>query len=134
VPLVKAVQELTVKINDQQQVLDEQIREISELKEKLGVYNGPSGDASELSAALFQNTPNPFSLDTEIKMALPETTRQAQLIFYNMEGKQLRNFQITERGNSSIKLSAGEFSAGIYLYALIVDGKVVDTKRLILTK
>ncbi|MEJ1242159.1 tail fiber domain-containing protein [Chryseolinea sp. T2] len=134
VPLVKAVQELTSKMNEQQQILEEQTLEISALKEKLGAYNGTSGDASELKATLFQNTPNPFSLDTEIKMALPETTRQAELIVYNMEGKQLKTFQVTQRGNSSIKLSAGEFSAGMYLYALIVDGKVVDTKRLILTK
>ena len=28
----------------------------------------------------------------------------------------------------------GELTAGMYLYALIVDGKEVDTKRMILTK
>lgn len=28
----------------------------------------------------------------------------------------------------------GSLDAGIYLYALIADGKVIDTKRMILTK
>ena len=52
----------------------------------------------------------------------------------NMEGKQLKNIQVNDRDNAAIKISGSEFSAGIYLYALIVDGKGVDTKRLILTK
>ena len=136
VPLVKAVQELSAKVDEQEKKSEEQQLEISALKEKLGVYEGnPNGDSNNnMRVALFQNTPNPFSSDTEIKMALPETTRQASLIIYNMEGKQLKNIQVNDRGNAAVKISGSEFSAGIYLYALIVDGRVVDTKRLILTK
>ena len=86
------------------------------------------------SAALFQNSPNPFSEATEIKMSLPETTREAHVRVYNLEGKELKNIQVEERGEASIKISANDLSAGMYLYALIIDGKVVDTKRLILTR
>ncbi len=129
VPLVKAVQELTTQLNEQK-------LEITALKQKLSrAEEGTSADInSNMNIVLFQNNPNPFSSDTEIKMALPETTQQATLILYNMEGKQLKNFQVNERGNASVKISGNDFNAGIYLYALIVDGKVVDTKRLILTK
>jgi hypothetical protein len=91
-------------------------------------------DVKSGAAELFQNNPNPFSTDTEIKMSLPESARQAQLIVYNMEGKQLKNIQVPERGQASIKISGSELAAGMYLYALIVDGKVVDTKRLVLTR
>jgi hypothetical protein len=31
-------------------------------------------------------------------------------------------------------ISGSEFSAGIYLYALIADGKEIDMKRMILTE
>ena len=136
VPLVKAVQELTTKLNEQEKRSEEQQLEISALKQKLGINEeGASGDQNtNLKVALFQNNPNPFSQDTEIKMALPETAKQASLILYNMEGKQLRNILVNERGNTAVKISGNDFSAGIYLYALIVDGKVVDTKRLILTQ
>lgn len=41
---------------------------------------------------------------------------------------------VNDRGNAAIKISGSEFSAGFYLYALIVDGRGVDTKRLILAK
>ena len=53
---------------------------------------------------------------------------------YNLEGKELKNIQVDKRGEASIEISANDLSAGMYLYALIVDGKVVDTKRLILTR
>jgi len=135
VPLVKAVQELTAIINEQEKKAEEQQLEIAALKEKLGINNSVAADVlNNNKAALFQNTPNPFSSDTEIKMTLPETARQAHLILYNMEGKQLKRVQLSERGSASVKISAGEFNDGIYLYALIVDGKVVDTKRLIMMK
>ena len=135
VPLVKAVQELTAKVEEQEKKSEEQQSEIISLKEKLGIYESAAGEMnSTMKPALFQNNPNPFSSDTEIKMALPENTRQANLIIYNMEGKELKNIQVNERGNTSSKISRNDFGAGIYLYALIADGKVVDTKRLILTK
>jgi hypothetical protein len=55
-------------------------------------------------------------------------------MIYNLEGKQIKNIQVSDHGDVSVKISGNELSAGMYLYALIVDGKVVDTKRMILTK
>jgi trimeric autotransporter adhesin len=67
-------------------------------------------------------------------MELPEVTRQASVIIYNLEGKQLKNIKVNDRGAAAVKISGSEFNPGMYLYALVADGKVVDTKRLILTK
>ncbi len=124
VPLVKAVQELSSQVADLQQQLKK-------------YTNEPTMDqqgAMGTGAFLYQNNPNPFSNTTEIQMELPETTRQANIIVYNLEGKQLKNIEVNERGKTGVKISGNELSAGMYLYALIVDGKVVDTKRLILTQ
>jgi len=52
----------------------------------------------------------------------------------DLQGKQLMQVPITQRGESSHLISGHHFSAGMYLYALIVDGAVIDTKRMILTK
>jgi trimeric autotransporter adhesin len=136
VPIVKAVQELAAIVKEQEKKSEEQQLEISELKQKLGVYEASKseGNSDGLKVALFQNNPNPFSVDTEIKMTLPETTKQATLIVYNLEGKQLKDVIVKERGNTKAVISGSELAAGMYLYALIADGKVVDTKRLILTK
>ena len=34
-------------------------------------------------------------------------------------------------GTGNITINGGEFPPGMYMYALIVDGQVLDTKRMI---
>ena len=124
VPLVKAVQELSSQVEN----LQEQLKKYT---------NEPTMDQQgtmSTSALLYQNNPNPFSNTTEIQMELPESISQANITVYNLEGKQLKNIEVNGRGKTGINISGNELSAGMYLYALIVDGKVVDTKRLILTQ
>jgi hypothetical protein len=93
--------------------------------------NGITGNSH---ATLLQNNPNPFNSETEIKMTLPENIGQAAVMVYSLEGKQLKNIPVYSRGEVSVKISGNELNAGMYLYALIADGKVVDTKRMILTQ
>lgn len=95
-----------------------------------------SGDipvAEAQVAALYQNSPNPFSQTTQIKYYLPSTVQSALLCIYDLQGKQLKQINISERGNGSQLIYAAEFAAGIYLYGLIADGNEVDVKRMILT-
>ena len=124
VPLVKAVQELSSQVADLQQQLKKYTNEPT------------MGQQSAMATGVFlyQNNPNPFSANTEIQMEIPEAYRQANVILYNLEGKQLKNIEVSERGKATINISGNELGAGMYLYTLMVDGKVVDTKRLILTK
>jgi hypothetical protein len=135
VPLVKAVQELTAKIDMQEKFAQEQKKEMDVLKQQLKLSGTSTVDEynSKSEVALYQNHPNPFSLDTEISMSLPESTGQATLIVYNMEGKQLKAIPIRERGKATAKIQANELKPGMYIYTLIVDSKVIDTKRMILT-
>jgi len=51
-----------------------------------------------------------------------------------MQGSQLKQITLSSRGIGTKTISDSEFSAGIYLYALIADGKEIDVKRMILTK
>ncbi|MBQ4525091.1 MAG: T9SS type A sorting domain-containing protein, partial [Bacteroidaceae bacterium] len=83
---------------------------------------------------LKQNNPNPFTENTVIEYALPETVQTANLYIYDMNGKQIEQIALTERGESSVTVNGGQLAAGMYLYSLIADGKVIDTKRMILTK
>lgn len=83
---------------------------------------------------LDQNTPNPFNTQTSINFYLPLSVGSASIYIYDMNGTQLKSYSISERGKGVISIQATEFSAGMYLYSLITDGKVIDTKRMILTK
>ncbi len=94
----------------------------------------PDGSSDLREAALYQNTPNPFSQATEIRYYLPETVGSALLCIYDLQGKQLRQIVLNERGQAALSLSASEFRPGIYLYGLIADGQEIDVKRMILTE
>ena len=115
---------------------EEQKKEIETLRQQLEAYTGSINDQtiSNDKTLLYQNNPNPFSSGTEINLSLPETTTRATVIVYNLEGKELKSIPVQERGSTSVKIKGYELHAGMYLYALIIDGKVVDTKRMILTK
>ncbi|MDR2684658.1 MAG: tail fiber domain-containing protein [Prevotellaceae bacterium] len=86
------------------------------------------------NAELFQNTPNPFNENSEIAFYLPQSVKSAMLCVYDMNGKQLSQNIITERGDAKFVINGKSYAAGMYLYSLIVDNQVIDTKRMILTK
>ena len=99
------------------------------------------GDATSVEEAtaltipmLKQNNPNPFTENTVIEYTLPETVQTANIYIYDMNGSQIEQIALTERGEASITVNGGQLSAGMFLYSLIADGKVIDTKRMILTK
>jgi hypothetical protein len=135
VPLVKAVQELS----EQNEQLQAQVNELNRLVAQLrsenaaGSVTGLQATASS-GAYLQQNTPNPFNQSTQIKYYLPTTVKTAYLCIYDLQGAQLKQTAIQERGEGTQTLYGSELKAGIYLYTLIADGQEVDTKRMILTK
>jgi hypothetical protein len=82
---------------------------------------------------LYQNNPNPFSNDTEIKLNIPEEVTSSTLIIYDMQGSQIRKYHIHERGFSSVIIHGYELNPGMYMYTLLADNSLVDTKTMILT-
>lgn len=132
--LTEAVKELSIKIEKlekENEGLKNTSAAISKAKiSGLAIDNtvGPN------SGILYQNNPNPFSKSTQIKYFLPSTVNTASLCIYDLQGKQLKQLNISERGDASKIISASEFSPGIYLYALIADGTEIDVKRMILTE
>ena len=68
------------------------------------------------------------------KAELPESVKSAFLYIYDLNGTQIDQKTLQDRGKSSVTLEAGSLAPGMYLYALVADGKVIDTKRMIITK
>ena len=86
------------------------------------------------TAILYQNAPNPFNSNTEISCYLPETDTPATIFIYDLQGAELKSYPITKTGLNSITIYGSELPAGMYLYILVVDNEIIDTKRMILTK
>ena len=83
---------------------------------------------------LFQNTPNPFSTQTEIKYYLPETAENAVLNVFSPNGNMFLSKPITATGSGSITISGSELDAGMYIYTLSINGVEVDSRRMIITE
>jgi hypothetical protein len=125
-------------INAQQTQIEALSEEINMLSNNSAVQKvsakGRSNNLDVEQALLYQNNPNPFTIDTEIEYFLPQNTQVANLYVYNMNGLQIAEYPISSFGSGSVVINAGNLDAGMYLYSLIADGQIVDTKRMILTK
>jgi len=90
----------------------------------------PIQDFSEL----YQNDPNPFNEATKIRFRIPDKVINSVIYIYDLQGKQIKSYNVKERGESFIMINGYELDPGIYLYTLIADGKEIGTKRMILTE
>ena len=99
-----------------------------------GETSGIGGTVSASVPSLSQNDPNPFVDVTSVKMTIPQSAATALLCIYDMSGKQIRSDVIPGRGEVTVSVTSEGLGAGMYLYSLIVDGKLVNTRKMILTK
>ena len=123
--LVSSIQEL----NEKNAVLESTLRSV------MSAQNAPAKPqetTSETVAALYQNTPNPFNENTEIAFYLPQSVTNAMLCVYDMNGRQLTQNVITQRGSSVFVVNGNQYGAGMYLYSLIADNQIIDTKILLM--
>jgi hypothetical protein len=129
--LVKGMQEQTVRIDSLKSVIDE--LKIAQNNLKSATITGVDNTLNSI-AVLDQNVPNPFSQETKIGCTIPDSSTSAVLYIYNMNGTQLQQHNLNGNGKQTITINGNSLNPGMYLYALVVDGKEVDTKRMILTK
>ncbi len=145
VPLVKAVQELSTQNTSLKQAIDEQAKtnealkkDMAELRALVMANKNIEGsikitDASN-EAKLFQNAPNPFNKATTIRYTIPSTATKAAITITSLEGKKIKTFELNSKNGQSLDINGGQLSAGTYVYSLMVDDVLIDSKTMILTK
>ncbi|MBN1416312.1 MAG: tail fiber domain-containing protein [Bacteroidales bacterium] len=89
--------------------------------------------ASEDVPLLYQNFPNPFTESTRIEYYLPDDIGSAAIFIYDMSGLQLKSIPVSGTEYGNVTINGNELKAGMYMYTLIANGQVIDTKRMILT-
>jgi hypothetical protein len=73
---------------------------------------------------------NPGKGETIIKYYLPKDTKNASIEIYNASGQVMKTISLKEKGNGSINLSG--IRGGSYVYSLIADGKIIDSKKMLI--
>lgn len=86
------------------------------------------------AAMLFQNIPNPFNQQTSIQYFIPTTAKSASIMVFDLQGKLIKTIGVSNYGNGEVTINGNELNPGMFVYSLIVDSNIVDTKRMILTQ
>jgi hypothetical protein len=129
--LVGAIKEQQIQIEHLQKMLSECCSSKGNLK-SIGNEDGTINDIQE--GKLYGNIPNPFSASTEIKFEISSNAVSAQLMICNLNGAELKSYNLNQKGLGSVIIQGSEFAAGIYLYTLLINNQIVDTKKMVLTK
>ena len=93
---------------------------------------------SIINYQLKQNYPNPFNPITKISYQLAVNSKQlAEIVVYNAMGQKVWSSQLTAHSSQhtgSISFDGSKFNSGVYYYSLVIDGRRMDTKSMVLIK
>lgn len=124
-------------------ILVQTINELNNRIKELEIAQGKHSQARSTSSInainddpsiLNQNSPNPFNTHSSISLTIPNNRNSAILYFYDASGRQIKEQNITSSGKTMVSISASDFAPGMYIYSLVLDGKCVSSKRMIVTK
>ena len=158
VPLVKAVQELseitdsltTVKTQQDSTIKAQNLR-IADIENQLNKListvnacctarpKSLEGEVGQINVdlnnlqtiVLAQNAPNPFAEQTTINYFLPDNAGKAQMLFYDVQGMLIQSVDLIQKGKGALNVFANDLTNGIYTYTLVVDGKIMDSKKMV---
>ena len=94
----------------------------------------PTGisQVSPANSVLLNVYPNPVDFEATFQYSLPREFNSAQVIIMNMLGNKVGEYELNSNKPSLI-ISTADLSNGIYFYSLEVDGKVISTKKLMVS-
>ena len=126
--LINAVQE-------QQEVIEKLQERITQLERGTDkeTYKTESDISIKGAGRLSQNTPNPFSENTTIQYELTDKNAQAEIQIFSLTGKLLKVVPADGR-TGQVTVQVTDMPAGTYTYSLVVNGKIIDTKKMVLSK
>lgn len=129
---------LTQAIKEQQQeivALRDELMEMKETISRISNSTNVGNDIDIIGNELMQNAPNPFSVSTVIPYKLSSEVANAYIYITDLNGKLIKKYNITSGGpEGEISIAADNLADGMYIYTLIANDHVVDSKRMIVAK
>ena len=127
------IDELTSIVSEQQALIEDliirmEIREECACDPTLG--NGDNTLQPD-KAYLLQNIPNPFNNTTSVGYFVPYTNAKAHIVISTMAGQIVHNMELSNLGVGAVSIDNSRMASAVYLYTLYIDGKRIDTKRMI---
>ncbi len=102
-----------------------------------GIVNGISNNQIILISdyQLIQNYPNPFNPSTTISYNLSKSG-DVRIKVFDVTGKEIEELvnKRLQAGSYKITFNPTKYTSGIYFYSMIVNGTIVDTKKMMYVK
>lgn len=129
---------LEAVIEDQENTIDDLSTRLARLEKlmnkDLGSAIAPSSvdlnTGSFQGVSLRQNRPNPFKGVTQIQYTLPEDMSNARLVVYDVNGQELKGFNLSV-GSGTVEYNAADLASGIYFYAIVANGQSLARQKMI---
>jgi hypothetical protein len=83
---------------------------------------------------LLQNKPNPADEATMISVLVNEKInyKEAHISIYDLNGKEVKRENITlDNGVNEVMYTHGYNMTGTFIYSLVIDGKIIESKRMV---
>jgi hypothetical protein len=92
------------------------------------------GGDLEGAALLGQNIPNPFDNSTLIPFRIPKNCHDASIMITNTSSSEVISVIPISCNEDHVSINAGVLASGMYSYTLYINGKMIETKNMVLTK
>jgi hypothetical protein len=76
--------------------------------------------------------PNPAGDQATVLINLPDDESEGKLEVYDITGKHVGEFVV--RGDGKLDLNTSDYSRGVYVCSLVVDGQAIDKVKLVVIK
>jgi hypothetical protein len=76
--------------------------------------------------------PNPGGSLISVKYNMNENSEKGKIVVYDMLGKIVKEVVLADKQGVS-KIDVSELTAGIYFYTFMIDGKAINTKKLVVS-
>ena len=102
----------------------------------ISVSNGIEELKKEKGVSLLQNKPNPFDESTIISVYVDEGKKytEAHILITDIKGKEIKRMPVElKSGMNEVIYEHGYGVSGTFIYTLIVDGKAIESKKMVFT-
>lgn len=136
---VNAIKELGASNEAKNEKIAELQRQLDDMQDCLqSICNNSSSERTGISeisvSSLQQNQPNPFSQSTVINYNLSNKDSRGMILIRDINGNLMKSINVNGSGKGQVTVNANELSQGTYTYTLVIEGKSIDTKLMVITK
>lgn len=139
--IVEAIKEQQILIEEKDQLVADLIDRLEKLENATETSQQVVEDFSvEVSlsgsqkALLSQNHPNPFNGLTNINFFVPHASDSARIQIFDQNGRLWKSINVTDRGHGNLKIQTTNIPSGTFVYNLEVNGKIIATKKMIISE